>query len=213
MPTAPRMMPSDDESISNSPGRLVAMGVALESVLVAVGAGLAWWTGAPCGTPVGLEEQGCASLLYAVVCGVAATLPMALGLLLLLRLRCVGVVRWRRRVVRRQLAPLFAKCSPMQVIVLSLSAGIGEEFLFRGVIQNSMQQALGGPVGLAVALLATSALFGLAHWISPLYALLAAVTGLYLGCVFLWSGCLLAPIIAHAAYDVLALWVLVRMAR
>ena len=48
------------------------------------------------------------------------------------------------------------------------------------------------------------------HWLSASYALLASLIGAYLGILFLVSGNLLAPIIAHAAYDVVALFVLAR---
>jgi membrane protease YdiL (CAAX protease family) len=41
---------------------------------------------------------------------------------------------------------------------------------------------------------------------------LAALIGAYLGFVFLLSGNLLVPIIAHAVYDVVALFVLARRA-
>ena len=54
-------------------------------------------------------------------------------------------------------------------------------------------------------------LFGAAHWLTATYALLAGLIGLYLGALFLLTENLLVPAIAHAAYDVVALSVLVRM--
>jgi membrane protease YdiL (CAAX protease family) len=59
----------------------------------------------------------------------------------------------------------------------------------------------------AVAL--ASAVFGLLHAITPTYAILATVMGAYLGVVWIASGNLLAPIVAHALYDFVALvWLL-----
>jgi hypothetical protein len=56
-------------------------------------------------------------------------------------------------------------------------------------------------IGLAVAAL----LFGLAHFITPTYAVLAGTMGLYLGWLWIDTGNLLVPITAHAVYDFLAL--------
>jgi membrane protease YdiL (CAAX protease family) len=64
-----------------------------------------------------------------------------------------------------------------------------------------------------LALAGASVLFGVGHWLSWSYAVLATMIGAYLGVVFLLSGNLLAPIVAHAAYDVVALFVLARRAR
>jgi uncharacterized protein len=51
------------------------------------------------------------------------------------------------------------------------------------------------------------------HWITRTYALLAALVGLYLGGLWLWTGNLLVPIVAHALYDFVALiWILRRRA-
>jgi hypothetical protein len=56
-----------------------------------------------------------------------------------------------------------------------------------------------------VALVVASAAFGLAHFITPAYAILAGLAGLYLGGLFLLQGSLTAPIVAHAVYDLVAL--------
>jgi membrane protease YdiL (CAAX protease family) len=53
-------------------------------------------------------------------------------------------------------------------------------------------------------------LFGLAHPMSTTYVVLATVVGVYLGGLLLVTDNLLAPIVAHAAYDFVALVYLVR---
>ena len=58
-----------------------------------------------------------------------------------------------------------------------------------------------------------SLLFGIAHAITPAYLVLAALIGEYLGGLWLWTGNLLAPIIAHAGYDFIALWYLAKGAQ
>lgn len=83
-------------------------------------------------------------------------------------------------------------------IVIALSAGIGEELLFRGAIQP------------AWGLLPASLLFAFAHAVSPLYIAIAFIAGLGLGGLYSATGALLAPMIAHALYDALMLWMLIR---
>jgi hypothetical protein len=54
-------------------------------------------------------------------------------------------------------------------------------------------------------------LFGVAHWLTMSYAVFATLIGVYLGILFLFTENLLAPIVTHALYDVVALSVLVRL--
>jgi hypothetical protein len=54
-------------------------------------------------------------------------------------------------------------------------------------------------------------MFGLAHFISLMYAVLAALIGLYLGILFIAFDNLAVPVIVHALYDFVALTYLVRM--
>jgi hypothetical protein len=46
--------------------------------------------------------------------------------------------------------------------------------------------------------------------LSATYAILAALIGLYLGLLLIWTGNLLAPAVAHGLYDFIALLYLVR---
>jgi membrane protease YdiL (CAAX protease family) len=96
-----------------------------------------------------------------------------------------------------------------QFLAISVIAGLSEEFLFRALLQGW----LAGAIGPAWALALASAAFGLCHWITPAYALVAALMGLYLGGLWWWSGNLLTPVVAHACYDFLALIWLLRVQR
>jgi membrane protease YdiL (CAAX protease family) len=64
-----------------------------------------------------------------------------------------------------------------------------------------------------IALVLTSVAFGLAHFLTLSYALLAALAGLYLGALYWAGGNLVIPIVAHALYDLVALLQLARMYR
>jgi membrane protease YdiL (CAAX protease family) len=138
--------------------------------------------------------------------GIVATLPL------------VGLLRWclrtewgpmRRLVnlVEEHLTPYLAGASAGGIVLVSLMAGIGEEVLFRGVMQAGLADRL--PAWLAVGIAAV--LFGVAHWLTVSYAVFATLIGIYLGILFLVTGNLLAPAVTHALYDVVALSVLVRV--
>ena len=138
--------------------------------------------------------------------GVAATVPLLVGLRWCLRTGWPPVVRLME-VVRERIAPLCAGAGTLELAALALLAGVGEETLFRGVIQPALE----GPLPGWAALLCGATLFGAAHWVTPAYALLAGLVGLYLGALYLVSDNLLAPIVTHALYDLVALVLLARM--
>ncbi|KAG7371171.1 CAAX protease self-immunity-domain containing protein [Nitzschia inconspicua] len=85
---------------------------------------------------------------------------------------------------------------------LGLAAGIGEEMLFRGVMQYELSSRLVTDVA---AVCITSAIFGALHAVTPLYALLAAIASIYFGWLYLATGNLAIAIACHAFYDLVAL--------
>ena len=87
-------------------------------------------------------------------------------------------------------------------LALGAAAGIGEEMLFRGVMQFELGSKLGSEV-LAVGI--TSIVFGALHAVTPLYAGLAALASVYFGWLYLATGNLMVPIVTHAFYDWAAL--------
>lgn len=139
--------------------------------------------------------------------GVAASVPMLLGALALIRWP-VGPLARIKQFSEEVIAPLFAVCTPFDLALIALLAGVGEEICFRGVLQPYFADRYSLWRGIAM----TSILFGLLHPISGAYILLAAAASVYLGWVFHASGNLLAPIIAHALYDLVMLLYLVRRA-
>ena len=87
--------------------------------------------------------------------------------------------------------------------------GIGEEALFRGLVQGYLEARMGP----GTALLLASALFGLVHPLTRAYVVLAAIFGCYLGWLWLITENLMAPVVAHGLYDFLALRTLVQRHR
>lgn len=96
--------------------------------------------------------------------------------------------------------------SPAVLVCLSLLAGIGEELLFRGAVQGGLLVHTNA----TVAVLGASVLFGLVHWVSFTYFLIAAGLGLILGVAYLLSESVVLAMFWHAVYDVIALFCLLR---
>jgi membrane protease YdiL (CAAX protease family) len=142
---------------------------------------------------------------WAAAMSVLAAVPMLVFLGLSVRYP-VGPLRAIRAFFDRELAPALAGCGLHDLALLSVAAGVGEEMLFRGVIQGALVRALGNVAGLATA----SLVFGLLHPISATYAAIAALLGAYLGLLWLLTGNLLTPILAHSIYDFVALVILLR---
>lgn len=107
--------------------------------------------------------------------------------------------------VRDFIARLFGNAWPGAILLISLLAGLGEELLVRGVLQNWLDTQL--PAYLAIII--AGVLFGLAHAITRLYFVFATAIGLYLGLVYYLTGNLLVVIITHALYD----WVVIHWYR
>jgi len=100
-----------------------------------------------------------------------------------------------------------AAALPWMLSLVVLGAGVGEEIVFRGFFFERLGKLLGTrPAALAATALLTSGLFALAHYqdqgLSGMEQ--AAVTGLVFATVFVVTGQLWLPMVAHAAFDVTA---------
>jgi uncharacterized protein len=177
----------------------IAAAVVCEAALGVIALGLGWFLERP---PLAQVDWTLPALGY----GLLATVPMIGGLVLITRYP-IGPLKPLDDVVRQAIVPLFRATPIWELLLISALAGLGEEFLFRGVLQAGIQQVSGSPwLALAVA----SLLFGLAHPITVTYAVLAALIGVYLGWLWLATDNLLLPVVAHGAYDLVALVYLTR---
>ena len=145
----------------------------------------------------------------ALAWGVVAAAPLFVMLWLMVRFP-IGPLRRLIETVDQMVPNLFHEASLLDLAVVSLMAGIGEELLFRGVVQTAMAQWTGSPLA---ALLAAGVLFGLIHSVTRAYAAFASVVGVYLGWLWLATDNMLAPVVAHAVYDFGALWYLRRTSK
>jgi hypothetical protein len=98
--------------------------------------------------------------------------------------------------LEEEVFPLFQSLSTRDVVVLVVLAGVGEEILFRGAIQQE------------IGLWGASVLFGILHGPSRslwVLAVWATLMGAALGLLYQASGNLVVPALAHALYDGVAL--------
>lgn len=136
--------------------------------------------------------------------GIVAALPMLVGFFFFERQAWKPVVEVRS-FLGEHLIPHLRSFSVAELAMVSACAGIGEEALFRGLLQSWMTS-----LGAGAAIVISSLLFGFMHPITKLYVTLAFAAGLYLGWLWFATEHILVPIVAHGMYDFVALVWIVR---
>jgi len=189
--------------------KITALAVAFEGGLGLAALLLGWLAGIWPVPGVEFDEIVWRDQWPALLWGLAATGPMLISFWLIDRFPW-GPLGELKRDVERLVVPLFRDCNLLDLALIAAAAGIGEEMLFRGLLQQGLAQWLAPPWGAWIALLAASCVFGCFHPLSTTYVVLAALIGLYLGLLLVLSGSLLAPALAHGLYDFIALVYLVR---
>jgi membrane protease YdiL (CAAX protease family) len=182
-----------------------AMAIAVEGGLALIALLLAWVFHVP------LRDQfdlAWSPLVPAVVRGLLATLPMLIVFWVLVNSNWPRL-RELRAQVEWLVREMFPAGSAAQFAMVAALAGVGEELLFRGVLQTKLGEWTTPAVGLVLA----SLLFGLAHALSKLYFAFAVAVGAFLGWLALAYNDLVAPMVAHGLYDFLALVYLSRGSR
>jgi membrane protease YdiL (CAAX protease family) len=106
-----------------------------------------------------------------------------------------------RRALDQTVGRIFHEFSILQLLVISIVAGVSEEVLFRAVLQSGITRLLDPYSALVISGIA----FGAAHLLTWSYGLVACLAGIYIGIIWLVTGNLLTPIVLHAVYDFFAL--------
>jgi uncharacterized protein len=187
-----------DEDPDAARFRTVALAVVVEGGLILLALLLGWLFDRNPLARLRLEAAG-------VGWGLVAALPL-LAAFFAMRRWPVGPLAGLKKFSDDLLRPMMRPLTRVDLLGISCLAGLGEEMLFRGVAQDFFAGYL--PVGWAIAV--ASLMFGIVHAITPTYFVLASLAGAYLGWVYALTGDIAAPIVAHAAYDFVALLGLVR---
>jgi membrane protease YdiL (CAAX protease family) len=185
--------------------------IAFEGSLAVAAILIGWWLGRSPLVGISWERADWPQQAGAALAGMVAALPMLLGLALLERYP-LGPLKDLKEFTDRHVVPLFRHTPVWHMTLIASAAGVGEELLFRGLLQHSLSEQIGAPHGVWSGLILASLVFGVCHWLTHTYAVLASLIGIYLGTLLLLTENVLAPIVAHGVYDFVALVYLVRTA-
>ncbi|GBE05069.1 CAAX amino terminal protease self- immunity [bacterium BMS3Abin10] len=167
---------------------LMVIALTVEGITLALAFLLSWYFDIPL-----LPLSG--NVLRDVLTGTAGAVPPFVLLIFCLSKYAAGipVLGSLRKTMLSDVKAVFANTRFADLVIISILAGLAEELLFRGVLQIRF--------GIIIA----SAVFGLAHFITPSYAFIALIMGFYIGGFFYFSGSLLAVVYLHFIYDLAAL--------
>lgn len=170
------------------PGRrqLLMLTFAFEGALLLLALALGYFVNVPFWQDIGDTN--------ALVIGLVLAAPVIGGVILL-----TDKTTRRFRELRRDfehVVRLFENSTILDLLFVSLLAGICEEALFRGFLQNWLLTW-----GEGRAVIVTALVFGLAHAISLQYFFFATLISVYLSLTYIYTGALVAPVALHAAYD------------
>jgi uncharacterized protein len=214
------ILESEDDPIRNSASQesgssRIWLYVMLEGGLALIGIALAWAAGINAiGRPSGAEEL---AFFTPLLWGVGVGLGFFVVMFGLDKLSFSPLARLRE-LVERAMAQLLAGANLWQIAALAAAAGIGEEVLFRGFLQQGVADAMKrmefDPLVCQIAAIGLASLiFGLCHALTKTYLVAATVIGALLGYLYVYTDNLLAPIVAHGVYDFVAILYFVRSSR
>jgi len=197
---------------ASDPARTTCIALAFEGGLGAAAIGVGWLVGQWPFVGMTTNEASSATQVTAIGWGLAATGPLLFALFAIDHLP-LPPLRQLREMAERIVKAMFGGASLLQLAMVSIAAGFGEELLFRGLLQAGLARWISGPAGPWLGLAAASVLFGICHWLNTTYALLAMLAGAYFGLLLAGTGSLWTPIVGHATYDFIALIYLLRPQR
>ena len=182
---------------SPSPHSTLLFIAAFEGSLVIVAVAAGWIIGVDPSSAIDWSAQG-------LGLGILAVLPLV-GLLFV-----SAGSKWRpfrriRETVDTIVDQFFREGNWIEIATIAALAGLGEEMLFRGVVQYGISEWIGGVIGATIGLIAGSILFGAGHAVHTPYFILTTLMGVYFGGLFLCFENLVIPIIAHGLYDFIAI--------
>jgi membrane protease YdiL (CAAX protease family) len=204
----PSPPPSPLRSERSDRDRFLAIALVFEGSLVIVALVLGWIFRID-------VLSGLKPSLAATWVGVGGAIPPFALLLISERFKFAPLERIKELLLET-IGPSLAACRWYDVMLLAAFAGVGEEVLFRGLVQPLFERwTLGTGYGPAAGLILSNVIFGLLHFITPTYALLAGLMGTYFGWLLDATGSrnLAGPILAHGLYDYLAFLVVIRAVR
>ena len=202
MTQEPNEFPDDVQE--QTPDEIFVAAVVFELALGVLALVLGWTLGPDAREMIPkLDGESIGSAIWGIGLGCAAAIPIYVFIEIVRRIPCEPV-RALERLSEENVFKTLLKLNYLELILISICAGVGEELLFRGWLMYFLATVAEGEssaFSLWAALVASSIAFGLVHPITKLYVILAAVMGVYFGVLLIYTENLLVPIAAHAAYD------------
>ncbi|WP_053094188.1 CPBP family intramembrane glutamic endopeptidase [Cellvibrio sp. pealriver] len=106
----------------------------------------------------------------------------------------------------RRVSVIFNGRSWWHLALVAVFAGVGEELLFRGVLQLWLNQYC----SITVAILIVSIVFGLLHYLSHAYFICTVLMSIAFGVGYYFTDSMLMVMVWHGVYDFMALLILVK---
>lgn len=183
-----------------SPNSFFRIACIFEAALTLLAIFIGWFLDIDPFASLGFEEQ-------AILDGLLLTMPLLLLFFVMQELPFASVQKIRI-LLSETLGARLLHCHWTDLLILASIAGFSEEVLFRGTLQPWLENL----VGMSSGLWMSNILFALVHAVTPLYAGLAMLMGLYLGMSLDYGPerNLLIPILIHALYDFIAFLVILR---
>lgn len=171
-----------------------------EAALTLVAIGVGWLTSIDPFADLTFNE-------HAIANGLLLTLPLLLLFFAMQELPIQALIKIRLLLLETLGTRLY-RCHWADLLILAAIAGFSEEVLFRGALQPWLENAAGMTNGLLIS----NVIFALVHAVTPIYAVLAMLMGLYLGMSMDYNAerNLLTPIVIHSLYDFVAFIVILR---
>ncbi len=165
-------------------GSLISIGI----IVIAFGVG--WGLGV---SPLANLTWNWTDLLI----GIVAALPLYLFFFCTARLPIKGFQQIQQFLLD-ELGPRVEHGKVWELFILCIFIGLGEEMLFRGVLQSWATQ-----YGVFAAIIFTNILFGVLHSITRLYVIVATLMGVYMSLLLILftPQNLLIPVTTHTMYD------------
>jgi membrane protease YdiL (CAAX protease family) len=187
---------------AEAPGIFSAGVFAAQILPAALGLAAAATFGRPALASIGVRLGNLGRGLYVGAGSALFVLPLCVGAVVLSSavLLLLNVSVHRHPLLERLSASPTADVLALVLVQASVLAPLAEEFMYRGVLQTGLSNHL-GPTG---ALLATSAVFAVAHVAAEPQAILSLfLLGLALGYAAYRTRSLVAPIVAHSLFNTL----------
>lgn len=137
---------------------------------------------------------------------IAIALPLSVTVTLLVHIPIESFKKIRKLLVD-YFVPMFSGLSILDLFLMAMLSGVGEELLFRGFLQGIADEYMGA----AFSVILTNIIFGAAHFVTPVYGVITFLLGCLLGASMVYTENLMVPIVIHGFYNFVSFIYLIKI--